>query len=232
MGRPAGWIYATDIRESVTNEYKSLNTNKDLKKLKKDQVIIFWTSDNYGKKDAAPCIGCIVFDKKNNPSKIGILNPIAKKGITGYVEFDQIEKWDLISNVFPNTNNEAILDNLSESKKCNKYNKCLTEASIGKIKKCLTKPLNESNSRTETITYNMNLTDSDAVVISDPCYVLTDDIYDIWGANKFKDGMIGDSIGLVHSTYEGDGNYDSSTGKMYGVDAGTLGIYDINECKE
>ena len=74
------------------------------------------------------------------------------------------------------------------------------------------------------------------VFIGDICYALNDDIYQgIWGDMlNFKDGVIytkdgktGDPCAVVGSTAYGDGGYEGSDGKTYGVDAGVIGVTDI-----
>jgi hypothetical protein len=74
------------------------------------------------------------------------------------------------------------------------------------------------------------------VFIGDICYALNDDIYqNIWGdILNFKDGVIntkdgktGDPCAVVGSTAYGDGGYKGSDGKVYGVDAGVIGVTDI-----
>ncbi len=68
--------------------------------------------------------------------------------------------------------------------------------------------------------------------IGDPCYVLSDDIYyGVWDDKyNFKDGQIYCEDGLafiVHGTAWGDGEYDGTNGKSYGVDSGTLAVIPI-----
>ena len=65
--------------------------------------------------------------------------------------------------------------------------------------------------------------------VGDPCYVLSDDIYDnIWGKKyNYRDGLIDCGNGLsfdVHRTAWGDGCYEGSNGFYYGVDSGTLAV--------
>lgn len=78
----------------------------------------------------------------------------------------------------------------------------------------------------------MKVSGCSTLVIADPCYVLQDDVYD----HEFLklenyNGVIGNNLGLVHGTYYGDGSYYSLSGMNYGVDAGSLGIYDTVCCK-
>ena len=65
--------------------------------------------------------------------------------------------------------------------------------------------------------------------VGDPCYVLSDDIYDnIWGKEyNYQDGLIDCGNGLsfeVHGTAYGDGCYEGSNGFMYCVDSGTIAV--------
>ena len=65
--------------------------------------------------------------------------------------------------------------------------------------------------------------------VGDPCYVLSDDIYDnIWGKKyNYQDGLIDCGNGLsfnVHGTAYGDGCYEGSNGFMYCVDSGTIAV--------
>lgn len=66
--------------------------------------------------------------------------------------------------------------------------------------------------------------------ISDPCYVLDDDIYDdVWGEEfKYECGAYvrsGDKAGfMMAQTAHGDGTYLGSDGVNYYVDSGTIGV--------
>ena len=68
--------------------------------------------------------------------------------------------------------------------------------------------------------------------IGDPCYVLRDDLYDKWGTdNNYSDGNYG--YFAVGSTAYGDGIYeDIASGKNYFVDAGILGIVNMDYSKQ
>lgn len=78
----------------------------------------------------------------------------------------------------------------------------------------------------------MTVSGCSALVIADPCYVLQDEVYDTdFLGRDDHNGVIGEAVGLVHGTYYGDGGYDSKSGLNYGVDAGSLGIYDTVCCK-
>ena len=121
LGRPAGWIFASDIREFFNQKFtKSLNESKDIKDVKKGERIIFWTEDQLDQDDAWPAVGTMIFDRAGNPSQIGILDPIAHNECCGYISFDMISKWDYIDKVFPKGKTEdrlvqAISDSLVES---------------------------------------------------------------------------------------------------------------------
>lgn len=64
--------------------------------------------------------------------------------------------------------------------------------------------------------------------IGDPCYALRDDLYDKWGDdNNYADGDYG--YFAVGSTAYGDGLYsDIYSAKEYGVDAGILGVVNMD----
>ena len=64
--------------------------------------------------------------------------------------------------------------------------------------------------------------------IGDPCYALRDDLYEKWGN---EDNFADDNYGYfaVGSTAYGDGTYeDVYSGNLYGVDAGILGIVNMD----
>lgn len=63
--------------------------------------------------------------------------------------------------------------------------------------------------------------------IGDPCYALRDDLYDKWETdNDYADGNYG--YFAVGSTAYGDGLYsDSYSDRNFGVDAGVLGIVNL-----
>lgn len=64
--------------------------------------------------------------------------------------------------------------------------------------------------------------------IGDPCYALRDDLYEKWGTdNNYDDGDY--EYFAVGSTAYGDGTYeDIYSGKGYGVDAGILGVVNMD----
>ena len=63
--------------------------------------------------------------------------------------------------------------------------------------------------------------------IGDPCYALREDLYEKWGdENNYDDGNY--DYFAAGSTKYGDGTYkDDYTGREYGVDAGILGIVNM-----
>jgi len=63
--------------------------------------------------------------------------------------------------------------------------------------------------------------------IGDPCYALRDDLYNKWGIeNDYADGNY--KYFAVGSTSYGDGSYeDINSGTKYGVDAGILGVVNM-----
>lgn len=67
--------------------------------------------------------------------------------------------------------------------------------------------------------------------IGDPCYALRDDLYEKWGEeNNYSDGNYG--YFAVGSTMYGDGIYhDIYSGKGFGVDAGILGVVNMEYAK-
>lgn len=64
--------------------------------------------------------------------------------------------------------------------------------------------------------------------IGDPCYALREDLYDKWGTdNDYADGDYG--YFAVGSTAYGDGTFfDSYSGSEFGVDAGILGVVNLD----
>ncbi len=64
--------------------------------------------------------------------------------------------------------------------------------------------------------------------IGDPCYALRKDLYDKWGTdNDYTDGDYG--YFAVGSTAYGDGTFfDSYSGSEFGVDAGILGVVNLD----
>jgi hypothetical protein len=64
--------------------------------------------------------------------------------------------------------------------------------------------------------------------IGDPCYVMKDEFYDgVWGKKHgYESGVynINGVMFAVDGTAYGDGDYNGSDGKRYGVDSGTIGV--------
>lgn len=116
----------------------------------------------------------------------------------------------------------------------NKQKKALYESIMKSISKSVKKSINEKYTQTSG-NYSAVLTNVESIVIGDPCYCLTEDIYDnVWGAKKYPDGILesdGEVVGIIQGTQYGDGSYDSMTNQTYDVDSGTLGIFDIGYCK-
>ena len=116
-------------------------------------------------------------------------------------------------------------DDVFYEMKMNKNKKALYECIMKSISKIVKKQINEAYTRDGHEKFKMTVSDCSALVIADPCYVLQDEVYDTdFLGRDDHNGVIGDSIGLVHGTYYGDGDYDSESGLNYGVDAGSLGI--------
>lgn len=115
-----------------------------------------------------------------------------------------------------------------------KHKKSLYENIIGTVAKTVKKIINEKYTQTSG-KYSATLTNVESLVIGDPCYCLTEDIYDnVWGAKKYPDGILesdGEVVGIIQGTQYGDGAYESMTEQTYDVDSGTLGIFDIGYCK-
>lgn len=123
-------------------------------------------------------------------------------------------------------------DDVFYEMKMNKNKKALYECIMKSISKIVKKQINEAYTRDGHEKFKMTVSDCSALVIADPCYVLQDEVYDTdFLGRDDHNGVIGDAIGLVHGTYYGDGDYDSESGLNYGVDAGSLGIYDTKYCK-
>ena len=123
-------------------------------------------------------------------------------------------------------------DEVFYEKKMNKNKKALYESMMKSISKIVKKQINEAYTRDEHETCEMTVSGCSALVIADPCYVLQDEVYDTdFLGRDNHNGVIGEAVGLVHGTYYGDGGYDSKSGLNYGVDAGSLGIYDTKYCK-
>lgn len=70
--------------------------------------------------------------------------------------------------------------------------------------------------------------------VGDICYALKEDIYDkFWGDTKhFRDGIYPEQGFVVGSTAYGDGCYRGSDGTEFGVDAGVIGVTDIENFGE
>lgn len=71
--------------------------------------------------------------------------------------------------------------------------------------------------------------------IGDLCYALNKKVYDeVWGGNNYEDGRYTDpetkaEFAMVGTAF-GDGEYDSSDGVAFPVDAGIIGIADLAIC--
>lgn len=79
---------------------------------------------------------------------------------------------------------------------------------------------------------NNTITSEIGFYIGDPCYVLSDEIYDKMFDEEtdFKTGKVkvDDNFSfIVHSTAWGDGEYFDNSGISYGVDSGTLSVIPI-----
>ena len=71
--------------------------------------------------------------------------------------------------------------------------------------------------------------------IGDLCYALNKKVYDeVWGGNNYEDGRYTDpetkaEFAMVGTAF-GDGEYDSSDGVAFPVDAGIIGVADLAIC--
>ena len=71
--------------------------------------------------------------------------------------------------------------------------------------------------------------------IGDLCYALNEKVYDeVWGGNNYEEGQYTDpetkaEFAMVGTAY-GDGEYESSDGVSFSVDAGIIGIADLTIC--
>ena len=71
--------------------------------------------------------------------------------------------------------------------------------------------------------------------IGDLCYALNKKIYDeVWGGNNYEDGQYTDpetkaEFAMVGTAF-GDGEYGSSDGVAFPVDAGIIGVADLAIC--
>ena len=68
------------------------------------------------------------------------------------------------------------------------------------------------------------------VVITDPCYVLTEDQYDKV-TDRYEDGEVdmGDFTCIVYNTFGGDGHFPDTNGNLYWVDSGQLCIVPVDK---
>ena len=69
------------------------------------------------------------------------------------------------------------------------------------------------------------------VIITDPCYVLTDEQYQTV-LDRYEDGDevdLGDFTCIVYNTFNGDGTFTDQNGKEYLVDSGQLCVLPL-EC--
>lgn len=67
------------------------------------------------------------------------------------------------------------------------------------------------------------------VVITDPCYVLTDEQYETV-LDRYEDGEevdLGDFTCIVYNTWGGDGHFPDQNGNRYWVDSGQLCIVPV-----
>ena len=69
-------------------------------------------------------------------------------------------------------------DDVFYEMKMNKNKKALYESMMKSISKIVKKQINEAYTRDGHETYEMTVSDCSALVISDPCYVLKDDVYE------------------------------------------------------
>jgi hypothetical protein len=71
--------------------------------------------------------------------------------------------------------------------------------------------------------------------VGDVCYALNDDIYyGIWGKQGYCDGKYSTPDGFafaVAGTAYGDGEYEDQFGRLYGVDAGVIGVVPLELVK-
>ena len=71
--------------------------------------------------------------------------------------------------------------------------------------------------------------------IGDPCYALSEDIYDnCWGEAKYALGKMSTPLGdfIVASTAYGDGEYVDDDGFKYPVDSGTIAVIPWTMCEQ
>ena len=69
------------------------------------------------------------------------------------------------------------------------------------------------------------------VIITDPCYVLTDEQYQTV-LDRYEDGDevdLGDFTCIVYNTFNGDGTFTDQNGKEYLVDSGQLCIVPLDK---
>ena len=79
--------------------------------------------------------------------------------------------------------------------------------------------------------------ESKRLFVGDICYALNEEKYDgIWGKKMgYKDGVIADdeaTYAIAVGTAFGDGYYYDEKGCGYGVDAGVLGVTNMDFCRE
>ena len=75
--------------------------------------------------------------------------------------------------------------------------------------------------------------ETDKIYVGDICYALRNDIYHgVWGKKmNYEDGVIeyeGKPVAVVGGTEHGDGDYDDNKGHTFSVDAGIIGVVDLN----
>ena len=71
--------------------------------------------------------------------------------------------------------------------------------------------------------------------LGDPCYALSDDIYDnYWGKAGYATGTMLTPFGafIVARTAYGDGEYTDGSGSMYPVDSGTIALIPWSMCEK
>ena len=69
------------------------------------------------------------------------------------------------------------------------------------------------------------------VIITDPCYVLTDEQYQTV-LDRYEDGDevdLGDFTCIVYNTFNGDGHFPDQNGNHYWVDSGQLCIVPLDK---
>ena len=69
------------------------------------------------------------------------------------------------------------------------------------------------------------------VIITDPCYVLTDEQYETV-LDRYEDGDevdLGEFTCIVYNTWNGDGHFPDTNGNRYWVDSGQLCIVPVDK---